>query len=771
MNFLTALANSSLPTPTSHVYIPVPSFPKSKKLFVGSKKCQLKNGLHIKSLPHINFGAIKILTLGLATAWNTFAWAIKNRKADRRVVICYNLTAPPAWPISFVSKIIQLDLVPFIGDIYVPGEVVKDTFLRRLEYNGQKRLIPKADGLLIANQAIIDDFAPNRHALLLEGGVMESLVHRFASNIAKTDDSFHIVFAGQLSVLNGVTLLLDALKLIDSPNLKVSILGGGEFAEVVRTAAETDSRITYHGLCNHEEVLKVYEQADLLLNLRKTDFQTHRYVFPSKVVECLATGRPLLTTCTGHVEKEFGDLVYLLRDESPLALSTKIQELSALPKEDRSMVGVKAQAHVMEHKTWEGHVQRLENYLHQNVFAQPKATEMKDSTKLKVLAVVDYYLPGYKGGGPAVSVSRIIGCLNQDLNFSVFTRDRDLGDQEPYKNIESNKWTKEEDMQLFYASPKNLNTLGLWRVIRNSKPDVIYLNSYFSRLTRSALILRTLGILKSTPLLIAPRGEFSPGALQLKAPKKKLYVALANFFKFHAGVTWQVSSSRELDDTKAVVHTSADYFIKAPDIVDRRSVEITTIRAKKKPGVAEFAFISRISPKKNLLGAIEMLRSIKGKVTFAIYGPIEDEAYWAECEATIATLPRNIKCVKKGGISNDQVLHRLAEHHFFLFPTLGENFGHVIPEALAAGCPVLLSDQTPWQNFAEKEVGWVLPLDDRSGWQEAIQECVDADQETFDQMSTRAKDYIAEMAQSSTDIVKNRRLFEETIENQLRHVA
>jgi glycosyltransferase involved in cell wall biosynthesis len=373
MNFLTALAGSSMPTPDVHAYFPVQSFPKSKKLFFGRKAIELKNGLKVHSLSHINFGAVKIATLGLSAAFRTFAWAVRNRKADRRVVICYNLTAPPAWPISLVSKIIQLDLVPFIGDIYVPGEVVKDTFLRRIEFNGQRRLIPKVDGLLIANQAIVEDFAPNRHSLLLEGGVMESLVRRFENSPRKSDNAFHVVFAGQLSVLNGVTLLLDAMKLLDIPNLKVSILGGGEFADQVQDAANSDPRITYHGLCNHEEVLKIYEQADLLLNLRRTDYQTHRYVFPSKVVECLATGRPLLTTCTGHVEKEFSDLVFLLRDESPLALAEAIKNLSQLTKKEREVVGRKAKNHVLEHKTWEGHVSRIQDYLDQNVFSSKEA--------------------------------------------------------------------------------------------------------------------------------------------------------------------------------------------------------------------------------------------------------------------------------------------------------------------------------------------------------------------------------------------------------------
>ena len=396
---------------------------------------------------------------------------------------------------------------------------------------------------------------------------------------------------------------------------------------------------------------------------------------------------------------------------------------------------------------------------------------MSKANKTKVLAVVDYYLPGYKGGGPAVSVSRLINCLGNDVDFKVFTRDRDLGDQNPYNDIEPNSWTTKDDTQIFYASPKKLNMMGLLKAIRDANPDVIYLNSYFSKLTRSTLILRAIGLLKNTPILIAPRGEFSPGALQLKALKKRKYLDLANALRIHSGVTWQVSSSHELTDTKAVVRTKADFFMRPPDIADRTNVQVETVRSEKKSGVATFAFISRISPKKNLLGAIEMLQSIKGKVTFAIYGPIEDQAYWQKCEEAIAVLPENVSCVHKGGIPSTQVLEELSAHHFFLFPTLGENFGHVIPEALAAGCPVLVSDQTPWQDFDERGVGWVLKLEDQEAWQESIQKCVDMSPEHFETMSVAAKDYINAMACASTDLETNRMLFAVTIENQRSHAG
>ncbi|HVT13174.1 MAG TPA: glycosyltransferase [Fimbriimonadaceae bacterium] len=373
LNFLTALAQSDLPNPTVYSYFPVASFPRVKQLFFGSTTVRLGNGLRATSLPHLNLGAFKILTLGISAAWRTFLWGLKNRHVERRVVICYNLTAPPAMPLALVCRWMDMDLVPFIGDIYVPGEVVKDTWLRRLEFASQKMVIPKARGLLIANQAIIDDFAPDRHALLMEGGVMDDFLRRFERKPKLPDGKFHVVFAGQLSVLNGVTMLLDALKLLDMPNLRVSIVGGGEYVDTVRKAVAKDVRLAYLGLVPHREVMELYETADLLVNLRRTDYQTHRYVFPSKVVECLATGRPLLSTCTGHVEEEFGEFVFKLEEETPEALAKAIRDIARMDPEARAERGRKAQEYVRENKTWEGHARRLKAYLDDHVFAEEMA--------------------------------------------------------------------------------------------------------------------------------------------------------------------------------------------------------------------------------------------------------------------------------------------------------------------------------------------------------------------------------------------------------------
>lgn len=367
-NFLKGLRASNLPEPEVLAYVPVPSFPR-QRLFVRAGADRVEEGPACRTLGHVNLGPIKVLTLGVTAAWGAAKWAIKHR-GRTKIAIVYNLNAPPAFALIPVCRLFGIRLVPFVGDIYVPGEVVDDGLFRRLEFWLQRAAVPKADGLLICNQAIIDDFAPGRDALLVEGGVRRDFIERFSAPVRDSGGPFHVVFAGGLTELNGVTVLLDALAQLPDADLKVTIVGRGEHADAVRAVASQDPRIDYRGLVSHDEVMELYEQADLLLNLRRTGSQTERYVFPSKVVECLGTGRPLLTTATGHVREEFGTFVYLLDDLTPEALATKLGEISTTPREDRLALGRRAQAHVRETRTWEGHAQRVESYLRERVLKE-----------------------------------------------------------------------------------------------------------------------------------------------------------------------------------------------------------------------------------------------------------------------------------------------------------------------------------------------------------------------------------------------------------------
>jgi glycosyltransferase involved in cell wall biosynthesis len=196
----------------------------------------------------------------------------------------------------------------------------------------------------------------------------------------------------------------------------------------------------------------------------------------------------------------------------------------------------------------------------------------------------------------------------------------------------------------------------------------------------------------------------------------------------------------------------------AIDLFGESSESPTESRPDKRPGAVRVIFLSRIDRKKNLDFAIRLLSSLSGDVKFDIYGPIDDTTYWKDCEASIRRLPPSVHAVYRGPIPHHAVTSVLTQAHFFLLPTLGENFGHAIVEAFLAGCPTILSDRTPWRGLAQRGAGWDLALENPAAWREVLQRCIEMDAATYRRMSVSSHAFGQHIA-SGDAVLQNRRLF------------
>ncbi len=380
--------------------------------------------------------------------------------------------------------------------------------------------------------------------------------------------------------------------------------------------------------------------------------------------------------------------------------------------------------------------------------------------KFKILTSVGYYLPGYKAGGPIRTLANMLDHLGGEFEFKIVTADRDFDDTKPYPGVNIDGWNSVGNAGVFYMSPKKRSLREIKQIFCSTECDVIYLNSFFSpHFTIKPLVLRRLNLIPDKPLIIAPRGEFSPGALGLKSFKKRVYLWAAKAFGLYHGVIWQASSSHEVADIRMWFGKEVSVVV-APNLSPMvHSADEPPPKSNKSEGCLKILFLSRISRKKNLGAALKMLSGLKGQIQFDIYGPMEDKSYWAECQKIISSLPENIEVRYCGSVEHDKVGAVTRDHDIFFFPTLGENFGHVILEALCAGCPVLISDQTLWRDLKEKGVGWDLPLDQPELFREVLQRCVDMNDEEYVKWSERARVYGLQVSQDDKVVEQNRQLF------------
>lgn len=333
------------------------------------------------------------------------------------------------------------------------------------------------------------------------------------------------------------------------------------------------------------------------------------------------------------------------------------------------------------------------------------ASATAEARPFRVLVTSAGFEPGFRGGGPIRSLAGIVDTVTDQTKLFLVTRDRDLGATDAYPGL-SGRWVDRGGSRIFYLNTRRPRQwFELWHQLRKVKFDLLYVNSLWDpTFTALPVVALRLGLIHADRLLLAPRGELAPGALSLKGRKKRIFLRSWTSFLKTMHAVWHASSDNEasyirtLNPAAHVEVTQNPVSLPleplAPDVGG--------------PGLARLVFIGRISQVKNLRSVLAALEGVSNPVTFDIYGPVEDASYWAKCQQVMAGLPGHIRVSYKGELAAEEVRATFSKYDAFVFPTLGESFGHIIAESLSASCPVICSDMTPWTEILKGGGGVAL---------------------------------------------------------------
>jgi glycosyltransferase involved in cell wall biosynthesis len=381
------------------------------------------------------------------------------------------------------------------------------------------------------------------------------------------------------------------------------------------------------------------------------------------------------------------------------------------------------------------------------------------SSKKKILVFVDWYLPGYKAGGQIRSVAAMAGHLREEYDFYIVTGDRDLHADAPYVGVQLDSWIKLKDgSHVYYISKEKRTKQHLKKIIFEAQADILYLNSMFSYFYTFLPLTIRKKFLPGRKVILAPRGMLGKGALKIKALKKKSYLLTTKMMGLYRGITFHASSTSEEKEIQQQFGKRAKVHV-AIDLVEPR--QLTNVERIKNTGNIKMFFLSRISPKKNLLGTLKLLSTLPAgnSIEFDIYGPIEEEIYWKECNTVIQTMPSHVKVNYKGILENSAVIDIMSRYHLSILLTFNENYGHSIVESMAAGCPVLISDQTIWKNLKEKNAGWDIALSKENEIRNAINDACNWSQEEFNVYSQGALTFAQQIFDDKEGVEQNKKLF------------
>ncbi len=376
----------------------------------------------------------------------------------------------------------------------------------------------------------------------------------------------------------------------------------------------------------------------------------------------------------------------------------------------------------------------------------------------KVLVFSDWFIPGFKAGGPIRSLVNMIKAL-PEVSFVVITRIKDYHANAVYPNIEEGKRYKVFDnCNVIYVSEERMNRMFIRECILSDKYDFIYLNSLFSPLftVKVLWVLRSLNESKAK-VIVAPRGMLKTGALSVKAPKKQFFLWLAKKIDLFAEVRWHATSETEQSEIRSVFGSKVEARVAEvlPTLLESRKKT-----SQKNPQTLRMVCFSRVSPEKGILEAIRIVNSVPNEysVILDIYGSVPDNDYSMQC-AKETQKTSNPRCSLKGEVDPAEIESMYANYDVFLLPTWGENFGHAIAESLMTGTPVIISNKTPWRGLEQQQCGFDLPLE-KEVFLSAIKRFAEMDASEFQIWSKNAVAYGRSRALDPGIIQKHKLLFE-----------
>lgn len=373
----------------------------------------------------------------------------------------------------------------------------------------------------------------------------------------------------------------------------------------------------------------------------------------------------------------------------------------------------------------------------------------------KIVLAVDWFTPAFRAGGPIRSTSNLVELLVESYDVWVVCGAFDLGMEEPL-DIPVNAWQtlqcEKGSAKIMYWTRDRWNSQQWLRIFQEIHPDWLHLNSVFSK----AFTLTPLRVARKFPMMkvvLAPRGMLGAAALSIKPLKKRMFLSYARAVNLFRDVRWHAST--ELERKEILGQLIGTDIRVAQNLSTRPPMEV----AGRSSGRWNVAVVGRIHRVKNLeFGLSALLKASSSRpISLTFIGPIEDENYRSELEL-LGGAQTEIEVHFAGGVEPTKLGVYLDAAHYLLSPTTQENFGHSIVEAWAHGCPVLISDRTPWLDLGAKGIGWDWPLE-KSTWEKGLKEAFNLSHEEWELKSKAARKYFNEHVRNDDAEEANLKLF------------
>lgn len=314
----------------------------TKKVFIREKD-ETENGVYYHYISTINLPVFRKILI----FFGSFFGVLKTKKQENTHIICDCLNISNSYGMMLAGKIKKIPVVTIVTDI--PDMMSGSSFKRRINNNFFKSV----DGfILLTRQMNARVNLKAKPYIVLEGHVDSSLPEIDTNDKTETLAGIkQIVYAGSVNEIYGIKNLVEGFILANLDNCELCIYGEGDYTDELRKIAQKYKTVKVFGVCENEKVVKAEQKAALLVNPRPTKPEYTKYSFPSKNMEYMVSGTPLLTTRLPGMPEEYYPYVYLIDDETPMGIADTFRKIFSASQCERENKGKSARKYVLQNKT------------------------------------------------------------------------------------------------------------------------------------------------------------------------------------------------------------------------------------------------------------------------------------------------------------------------------------------------------------------------------------------------------------------------------------
>lgn len=343
-----------------HSFPMIPAFPHSKRLFFGGQREQLPCGYTCRWLRTINIPVLKQLSRRFDARRIMKRWAKEN--AGEGIIFTYSI---PPFLVADVLKYAKrfgvkaITIVPdLLCDMYInekPNYIL--TKLKKRYVCRAQRLQDQYHGYIYLTKAMCQAVAPEKPYIVVEAIADVSSIQQ--PKLEEKANIRAIMYAGMLHEKYGIINLLDAFDLLSNQNTELWLFGQGTAVAEIQRRTKNDARIKYFGSLPREIILQYERQATCLINPRNVDEMFTEYSFPSKTIEYMLSGTPVLTTKLKGIPSEYFEYVFTADSNAPVDLKLAIEAILKIPQKELVRFGQEAQGFVAREKNSYRQAQKL----------------------------------------------------------------------------------------------------------------------------------------------------------------------------------------------------------------------------------------------------------------------------------------------------------------------------------------------------------------------------------------------------------------------------